>query len=82
MKKLFYNMLRDPECFMYKIKHHSQTVHIHVCHFPPFIELHQRQVNIVTSSYMQIGQFVQSLTDLTSVQNDSSLLEMRSTFVK
>lgn len=67
---------------MYKIKHHSQTVHIRVCHFPPFIELHQCQVNIVMSSYMHIGQFVQSLTDLTSVQNDSSLLEMISTFVK
>ncbi len=67
---------------MYKIKHHSQTVHIRVCHFPPFIELHQHQVNIVTSSYMHSGQFIQSLIDLTSVQNDSSLLEVISNFVK
>lgn len=33
-----------------------------MCHFPPFIELHQHQVNIVTSPYMHSGQFIQSLT--------------------
>lgn len=57
-------MLRHPECFMYKIKHHSQHVYVNVCHFPSFIEVYQRQLNVVLSPELHSGQFIQSLIEL------------------